>query len=152
MTAGGEECPYSVIGVARDASMSDIKASFREQMKRNHPDAALPASLGDAEAATKRLNAAMDTINTARKPPNAWRHPSTGRTHGEAHERMSREQAERMYRTRQPWRAMSTRTNLRLRFSAGMLLLTLGFGSKLAEHTNVAKWAGRPQKDSSARN
>ena len=157
------ENPYDVLGVARGASEAEVKAAFRKQMLVHHPDLYhregtpdLPSpAAAESEAVAKGLNRAMDAIlagedhapGGSASQQGAWRHPSTGRSYGDAHhQEMTREEAERMYRTRQPWRAMSTRSNLRLRLSIGLLLLTMGAGSKLAEYNNWASWAGRGRK------
>ena len=57
--------PYSVLGVARDASDADIQKAFRKQAKKLHPD----LNPGDkkAEERFKDLNAAYDIVGDTAK-------------------------------------------------------------------------------------
>ena len=59
---GVSEEPYAVLGVARTASMEDLRKTFRERARRCHPD----QHGGDKkrEAEFTRLSAAYSLINT----------------------------------------------------------------------------------------
>ncbi|MFC6976393.1 J domain-containing protein [Halomicroarcula sp. GCM10025709] len=53
------ETYYDVLGVAEDASRSDIEAAYRERLKETHPDV---SDDDDAQTATQRLVEARDVL------------------------------------------------------------------------------------------
>ncbi|WP_051224806.1 J domain-containing protein [Pseudoclavibacter soli] len=52
--------PYAVLGVTRNADDDVIRAAWKTQVRKNHPDIVGP----DGEAATARINAAYNMIRT----------------------------------------------------------------------------------------
>lgn len=52
--------PYAVLGVTRDADDDVIRAAWKTQVRKNHPDIVGP----EGEAATARINAAYNMIRT----------------------------------------------------------------------------------------
>jgi DnaJ-class molecular chaperone len=58
--------PYSVLGVAHDASEDDIKTAYRKLAMKHHPD----KNPGDADAENrfKEINAAYDSLKNGQKP------------------------------------------------------------------------------------
>jgi DnaJ like chaperone protein len=71
--AGGaeDEDPYAVLGVARAASMDEIKAAWRELVRQHHPDTLMAKGLPKeyVELATRKMaaiNAAYDRIRAER--------------------------------------------------------------------------------------
>ncbi len=73
-TSGGQagaEDPYSVLGVARSASMDEIKAAWRDLTRQHHPDTLIAKGLPQeyVELATRKMaaiNAAYDRIRAER--------------------------------------------------------------------------------------
>jgi len=67
----GEDDPYTVLGVAPNASMEDIKAAWRELVRQHHPDALMAKGLPKdyVDLATRKMaaiNAAYDRIRAER--------------------------------------------------------------------------------------
>jgi molecular chaperone DnaJ len=58
---------YEILGVARDASESDIKKAFRRRARETHPDVNGSA---DAEAQFKAVNEAYDVLSDPQKRRN----------------------------------------------------------------------------------
>lgn len=63
---------YTALGLAPDASVSDIKRVYRQLMRENHPDKlaakGLPESMRNvAEERAREINAAYDLIKKARQ-------------------------------------------------------------------------------------
>ena len=59
--------PYEVLGVSRTASDSEIKAAYRELVKKYHPDNYVNNPLADlASEKMKEINEAYDAITKAR--------------------------------------------------------------------------------------
>lgn len=61
--------PYSVLGVMETSTNEEIKAAYREQSKKNHPDLVSHMSRDFqklAEDKLKRINAAYDIIKKQR--------------------------------------------------------------------------------------
>lgn len=56
---------YEILGVARDASPSEIKAAYRKMAKQYHPD--LNPGDGDAEEMFKKVNAAHEILSDPEK-------------------------------------------------------------------------------------
>lgn len=56
------ETPYSILGIARNASSDEIRAAFRKQMKIWHPDLN-PDRVDEATEMCKKLNAAYSLIS-----------------------------------------------------------------------------------------
>ena len=57
--------PYQVLGVAPTASMDEIEAAYRQQLRAHHPDlhqGESPEELAAAEATTRSLNEAMALV------------------------------------------------------------------------------------------
>jgi hypothetical protein len=64
--------PYSVLGVARNASLADIRRAYRELIKQYHPDhvARLGKELRDlANAKTQEINRAYDLLTGTKRRP-----------------------------------------------------------------------------------
>ena len=55
--------PYAVLGVAANASDTEIEQAYRRLISRHHPDRA-----GGVEARAREINRAYDRIQTLRKP------------------------------------------------------------------------------------
>ena len=139
--------PWSVLGVAPGACETSIKAAFRERMKQCHPDLNRhPDQRISAESETKRLNAALDQVLNPGKIHNRYqwaqqRRQGTGRGKA-AHfdEAMSTAERHKLYTTRQPWRVLSTRNNLRVRLAVMVMLVSIGTGSKIASQLGLGHW------------
>jgi hypothetical protein len=57
--------PFQVLGVAPTATMDEIEAAYRHQLRAHHPDlhqGGSPAELAEAEATTRSLNEAMALV------------------------------------------------------------------------------------------
>jgi curved DNA-binding protein CbpA len=152
--------PFAVLGLAHGASDEQAKAAFRMLIKKCHPDLQHQLSTHNrrrlsaahAEAQTKMLNEALDSIlsGRARQQQNFRRQGVRRDSPGHYDRPMTAAEREVLYKTRQPWRAFSTQTNLRLRLAAMMLLVTVGMGSKIADMFGYAHWAGRLQPTESS--
>jgi len=71
--ASRSKSPYSVLGLAEDASIDDIKRAYRELCTANHPDRVRGAGLGEdfVEFATQsmvRINNAYAQLNKSAVP------------------------------------------------------------------------------------
>jgi DnaJ like chaperone protein len=69
--AAGEPDPYEILGVARSADGSELRAVWRKLMRENHPDALAargvpPEFIEKASATVARINAAWDRIKRER--------------------------------------------------------------------------------------
>ena len=63
--------PYQVLGVAPTASMDEIEAAYRQQLRAHHPDlhqGESPEALAEAEATTRSLNEAMALVRAGWRP------------------------------------------------------------------------------------
>jgi hypothetical protein len=63
--------PYQVLGVAPTASMDEIEAAYRHQLRAHHPDlhqGESPTELAAAEATTRSLNEAMALVRAGWRP------------------------------------------------------------------------------------
>ncbi len=63
--------PYQVLGVAPTASMDEIEAAYRHQVRAHHPDlhqGESPEALAEAEAVTRSLNEAMALVRAGWRP------------------------------------------------------------------------------------
>jgi len=63
--------PYQVLGVAPTASMDEIEAAYRQQVRAHHPDLHQgdpPEALAEAEATTRSLNEAMALVRAGWRP------------------------------------------------------------------------------------
>src|SRR3954471_1381258 len=63
--------PYQVLGVAPTASMDEIEAAYRHQLRAHHPDlhqGESPAELPAAEDTTRSLNQAMALVRAGWRP------------------------------------------------------------------------------------
>jgi hypothetical protein len=63
--------PYQVLGVAPTASMDEIEAAYRQQIRAHHPDlhqGGSPEALAEAEATTRSLNEAMALVRAGWRP------------------------------------------------------------------------------------
>lgn len=63
--------PYQVLGVAPTASMDEIEAAYRHQLRAHHPDlhqGESTAELAAAEATTRSLNEAMALVRAGWRP------------------------------------------------------------------------------------
>ncbi|MEZ4846196.1 MAG: DnaJ domain-containing protein [Bdellovibrionota bacterium] len=61
--------PYDVLGVSPEASDEEVKAAYREQSRKNHPDLVSHMSIDFqklAESKLKQINAAYDVIKKQR--------------------------------------------------------------------------------------
>ena len=68
--------PYSLLGVAREASDDEVKAAFRKKAMLHHPDRN-PGDL-DAERRFKEINAAFTQIKEERERPQQQHHNPFG--------------------------------------------------------------------------
>jgi DnaJ like chaperone protein len=64
--------PYAVLGLARDATDEQVRATWRRLMRENHPDALLsrgaaPDVVKRAQAKVSEINAAWDRVKRERK-------------------------------------------------------------------------------------
>ena len=69
--SGGEEDPYSVLGIEPDASPDALRARWKQLMRENHPDTlaarGVPSEfVGRASEKVARINAAWDRIKRQR--------------------------------------------------------------------------------------
>ena len=70
-TSGGEDDPYSVLGVAPTATTEEIKTAWRELVRQHHPDTLMAKGLPKeyVDLATRKMaaiNAAWDSIRAER--------------------------------------------------------------------------------------
>ena len=56
---------YAVLGVARDAPQSKLKAAHRALVRRHHPDLAPPAQQADATRRVQEINVAYGLVRDA---------------------------------------------------------------------------------------
>ena len=67
----GQEDPYTILGVSRDAGPEELRATWKRLMRENHPDSLASRGMGPelvARASDKvaRINAAWDRIKRDR--------------------------------------------------------------------------------------
>lgn len=71
--------PYTVLGVARDATDDEIKKAYRALARKYHPDNYTDSNLADvAEEKMKEVNEAYDTIQKMRAGGSAGQQYSSG--------------------------------------------------------------------------
>jgi hypothetical protein len=142
-----EPDPYAVLGLRPGTPEAEAKVAYRQQMMLCHPDrhpglSRSAAQAVAAEARSKQLNAAMDSIRLLQAGGHSqpWQPASRQPTWEPP---MSDQEAAKMYRTRQPWKVMSSHNNIRVRLSIMAVLVAFGLGSKLADRQNWARWGDR---------
>ena len=71
--------PYSILGVSKDATDEEIKAAYRDLVRKYHPDKYAGSDLADlAEEKMKEVNAAYDEIQAMRSSKNKKNKTSGG--------------------------------------------------------------------------
>ncbi len=71
MTSGSEDDPYSVLGLQRTATPDELRTTWKNLMRENHPDTLAsrglgPELIGKASDKVARINAAWDRIKRER--------------------------------------------------------------------------------------
>ncbi len=71
MQSGSEEDPYAVMGLSRNASPEELRATWKNLMRENHPDSlasrgVAPEFIAKASEKVARINAAWDRIKRER--------------------------------------------------------------------------------------
>ncbi len=90
--------PHEVLGVARDASDDEVRAAYREMVKKHHPDV---SDDDDAEERFVRIRNAYETMQESEPKPTGSEQTPDGNRDEEDTRRWKRQRDERRRRQRQ---------------------------------------------------
>eukprot|EP00967_Tisochrysis_lutea_P003103 scaffold3747_cov32-Tisochrysis_lutea.AAC.1 len=63
LTSRSTECPYAVLGLPRSASLEDVKAAYRQEALKYHPDRNPQLDRAEAEKAFRRASKAYVALS-----------------------------------------------------------------------------------------